>query len=115
MPSTFTWNPSLNFIKKSTPRLSLVQYGTNPLEYRKQTGINLLDITWELSFSNKSIIEAYAIIDFLKARGGCEPFYFTPPGSLTEYLVIATEWDVKYESQISITINTTFIKVNDII
>jgi phage-related protein len=115
MPSTFTWNPSLNFTKKSKPRLSLVQYGTNPLEYRKQIGINLLDMTWELSFSNKPITEAYAIIDFLKARGGCESFYFTPPGSSTQYLVIAPEWDIKYESHISITINTEFIKVNDIV
>jgi phage-related protein len=115
MPSTFTWNPSLNFTKKSSPRVNVIQYDNSPLEYRKRTGINLLNLEWELAFSNKPIAEANEIINFLKARGGCESFYFTPPGSTTTYLVIASEWDIKYESHISITINTKFTKVNDIL
>jgi phage-related protein len=115
MPSTFTWNPSLNFTKTTKPRVPSVFYASGSLEHRDPVGINLLDIEWDLTFQHKPITEAHAIIDFLKARGGCESFYFTPPGSPITYLVIALDWNVKYESHISITIETKFIKVNDIL
>ena len=114
MPEVFTWNPSLNFTKSTKPSLLSSMLGGSNLSIRKSTGINNLEIEWDLQFLNKSIEESNEIIDFFKRHDGRISFYFTPPGELTQYRVIAQDWSVTYGSHISRTINTKFFKVNDI-
>lgn len=114
MPDTFTWNPSLNFVKSTKPSVLSSMLGGSNLSERKKTGINNLEVDWDLQFLNKSIEESNDIIDFLKLHDGRISFYFTPPGESTQYRVIAPEWSVTYGSHISRTIDTKFFKVNDI-
>ena len=46
---------------------------------RTKDGLNTAPRTWSLTFNPVSAAIADAIETFLEARGGAEPFYWTPP------------------------------------
>lgn len=113
MAEIFSWVPSKSFTKESKPTVVTAQFGGG-YSQRIKYGINNQVDSWKLSFINQSLTTSSQIISFLESHEGTDYFLFTPPGEITAYKVIASDWSVEYVSHISRTISTTFIRVYDL-
>lgn len=107
---TFTYIPSTNFSSTTMPRVYLAKFGEG-YSQRTGKGINAINKEWSLSFNNRKLADAKALIEFLEARAGIEPFLWTPVGEVGEIVVVAPDWKEVYTSPISRTITTKFEKV----
>lgn len=58
-------------------------------------GINHIKREISLNWDLLTPAQAADIIDFLRARGGCEPFFYTPSDELTALKWICEEWNDK--------------------
>ena len=117
MPSNFntsiTHTPSIGFSKNTKTNVTRVAFGDG-YEQRVVAGINNMPATWRLTWKDQPISVTTAIENFIKATGGKDYFYWTPPGETTQYKVICSEgWDIEYSSSISRTLTTTFTQVFD--
>ena len=71
--------PDRASVKTVTPRVLRADFGDNYLQATPD-GINPFTETWDLSFENYLETDITTITDFLDARGGYDPFFWTPPG-----------------------------------
>lgn len=106
----FTYVPDKGFNKQTTPRVLTTQFGDG-YAHRIASGINSIDTTWDVQFSSRSLVDAAAIIAFFEAEAGVGFFQWTPPDEATQYKVICPNWSLVYESPISRSISTKFIRV----
>lgn len=112
MSGTFTYVPDRDFSKSTKPRVLLYQFGDGYAQ-RTPDGINNMVGTFNLVFTNRSNIEADAILAFLEANKGSDYFTWTPPGSSTAIKVIAQEWSEVYVTDFAKSVSTQFIQVFD--
>ena len=104
---TFTWIPDYAPQGEETPRVLKSAFGDGYTQ-RTGDGTNTLLPSWDLTFSNRSQAEYTAILAFLRARKGVEPFYFTPPCE-SQMKVICASWKlVPWDGGASFRISATF-------
>lgn len=93
--ATFTYDPSPGAGLSETPRVEAVKFGDG-YEQRAGTGINLVAQIWDLTFANRTLAQADAIVAFFRARSsvtsGLEAFDWTPPFASTAIKVVCREW-----------------------
>ena len=88
--AVFTWTPSKMFTKKVKPRVKVIQFGDGYSQRVPET-INNLEAEWSLTFSNRGLIDAAALISFLETHTGSEAFNWTPTGDSTSVAVYCPE------------------------
>ncbi|MGI0119683.1 phage tail protein [Zooshikella sp. RANM57] len=49
---------------------------------RAADGINNIRDTWSVTWENRDTADIFTLVKFLKARGGFQAFYWTPPGEV---------------------------------
>lgn len=76
--ATFSWIPSTEAAQTVKPRVLQAKFGDG-YSQRVPDGLNTLLRSWQLTFKNRTKIEADAIEAFLDAAGGCTAFDWTPP------------------------------------
>jgi len=104
--------PSLGFKKAVKPSVTVAKFGDG-YSQRTVAGLNNMPAIFQLTYQNQPLDVITAIENFLIARKGTEPFFFTPPGE-SQLKVIATDgWDKEYTSEISRTLTVTFVQVFD--
>ena len=103
----FAWTPSYDIKTKPEPRIRSVQYGDGYTE-RAPAGINAIRRTKTLVFDYRADAEATAIIDFLDARGGWQPFYYADPGSDRIDLYTCNAYDRTHSNGDWHTVSATF-------
>jgi phage-related protein len=81
---------------------------------RAGDGLNPIDTSISLTWSNLSIGDADDIIEFLEEKAGVEAFYFTPRGSATALKWVCEEWTRSEVDPSSDSISATFIRVFDL-
>jgi phage-related protein len=113
MADIFTYVPSRGFSRTSKPTVNTVKFGSG-YSQRVAYGINNLDDSWDLQFTNQPLSAANNILDFLASKGGIEYFLFKPPGEAEFFKVICEDWSTEYTSHISRSINATFKRVYDL-
>lgn len=65
--------------ESSKPRIRSFSFGDG-YEQRIADGINTLGQTFSISFKNRSLTEANAIVDFFESKNAVTPFAYSPPG-----------------------------------
>jgi len=87
----FTWIPDKNFIKKVDPRVLEIGFNTSYTN-RGVDGINFLERSWDLRFSNRSKFEIDNIDSFLSDKNGYISFDWTPLDEKEIITVICPTW-----------------------
>lgn len=83
----------------NTPRLVTAKFGDG-YEQRARKGINSLDSTFNVTFSNRSTEDAYKLCDFFDAVLGVTAFFFTLP---------QTKSGTKYQGQVESSTSKSFV------
>lgn len=102
--------PDRGFSKQTTPRVLVTQFGDG-YTHRMLDGLNSINNTWDVTFTNRNLVDAGSINAFFEAAAGAIPFQWTPPDEGTQYNVVCTEWKLVYETPISRTITAKFTRV----
>ena len=84
--------PDRALSKSSAPRIREVKFGDG-YSQRAQDGINYMNESWSLTFSNRSFTDIFNMESFLDTKGGTTAFTFQAPGE-AEVKVICRNWDV---------------------
>lgn len=120
MPAVFTFVPSLNFRKTNKSRVIECRFGEG-YSQRMGDGLNTINMEWQVTFENKPIAEAQAIVAFFETAGTGQPgssgvdyFLWTPPNDTIQYKVICADYEETYTSHISRTVTATFRRVYDL-
>lgn len=113
MASIFTYVPDRGYTRNTKPKVLVYQFGDG-YSQRIPDGLNSIRYDYSLTFNNRSIPEANAIIQFFEGTFGAEYFLWTPPQETTQIKVIASDWSNTYESAISRTVSVNFTQVFDI-
>lgn len=74
-------------------------------------GINSVVGLYNVSFQNLLRAEAQTLLDFLKARGGYQAFYYTPPGESVARMWVCEEWSRQHTDATIDTITAKFQEV----
>lgn len=88
----WTYVPDKGFSKSSQPRVRETRFGDG-YSQRSQDGINYMNESYDLQFSNRSFTTLSAMKTFLEGKGGVVAFTFAPPGE-AEIKVICKDWNV---------------------
>lgn len=84
--ANFTWIPSHPADVEEAPKVKAARFGDG-YEQRQADGINNNLLVWSLTFANRDLTEAAAIVAFLRARGAVENFDWTDPdGNAGKYV-----------------------------
>lgn len=108
--AVFDYVPDRGFSKQTTPRVLVTQFGDG-YAHRIADGINAINTVWDLTFTNRDLVDSAAIIAFFETAAGATSFLWTPPDETTQYSIVATDWRQVYESFISRTISVKFTRV----
>jgi phage-related protein len=94
--SHFFWKPSYSASLNKNPKVKSIRFGDG-YEQRVQDGINNNLAFLDLTFDNRSEIEAAAILHFLEIRKGQESFVFTPHAPYNKAgLYLCRGWDSSF-------------------
>lgn len=74
----FTWCPSYEPELEEPPQLLVAKFGDG-YSQAAPDGLNHIKRRWTLSWNNEDMATAKAIRDFLRERGGWQPFYWIEP------------------------------------
>jgi len=107
--TVFTVVPDKGFTKQTSPRILTTQFGDG-YAHRIADGINNINITWDLTFNFRDLVEASSIIEFFETHGGSIPFEFTPPDEIVVYKVYCPNWSQTYDAPIARSIQATFVR-----
>lgn len=106
--ATFTIAPDFGASLTAKPRVNEAGYGDGYTQ-RLADGINALGEEWQLTFSARTAAERDAILAFLKARNGTEPFDWTSPSG-TVGRFVCPEWGYSPINAASNTITAKFVQ-----
>ena len=107
--ATFTWTPDYGATESFEARVYEAKYGDGYTQ-RTPNGLNNLDVTLDLSFTLRTLVEVDAIADFLAAQKGATPFEWTPPGGTT-YNYVCKTWKKVRQTNGDSSITATFERV----
>lgn len=110
--ATFTYVPDFGASQTKRPRVNAIRF-SDGYEQRTAYGINTNPQEWNLTFTLRDDTEADAIDAFLTARGGVEPFDWTPPGSMSRKF-ICREWTKTLDRNNLNTVSAKFEQVFDL-
>lgn len=105
----FEYIPSTGFSLESTPKVLSSNFGDN-YSQRVGDGINNIGEEWDLTFTNRKLEDADAIISFFTQKRGTEAFLWTPPGETEQVVVLASSWKKSYSSPATRTISVKFTR-----
>jgi phage-related protein len=90
----FIWESSYGSEIIEEPRLLNIRFGEG-VEYVAADGVNSDLLKYNAVFENRDLLEATAILHFLRQREGVERFSFTPPRPYGRQMYfLASEWSV---------------------
>jgi phage-related protein len=112
--AVFSYIPDRGFGTQTSPRVLNHQFGDG-YSQRTADGINVNNVSWNLTFNNRTIADITAIVSFLEDKAGSTIFQWTPPGDTTQYNVLCADWVQTYDSYISRSLSAKFTKVNQIV
>lgn len=75
-----------------TPQVNVARFGDG-YRQRAAKGLNHIDMTLTVTFSNLYAVDKDAILQFVRARRGVEPFWWQQPDELMRRWV-ATRWQL---------------------
>jgi len=87
---TFGWSPDKGARQKIAPNVKRTKFGDG-YELRVPVGVNTKPKNWSVTFTRPAAT-AEAILDFLSARAGVEPFTWVDPMGKTGTYV-CREWE----------------------
>jgi phage-related protein len=92
--AVFTYTPDKNFGEVTTPRIREVQFGDG---YSQRVGLsqNTFNKVWNLTFNNRKLTDAQAMVAFFETHAGATSFDFTPTDG-TLHKVICKSWNVTW-------------------
>jgi phage-related protein len=93
MPLTFPNHPVHYGSKPKTEMKVLEADFGDGYTQRVADGLNSIKETWTVDWKNIEKVDAFEIVNFLKARKGFEAFYWTPPGELSARLWTCKTFD----------------------
>ena len=107
--------PDKALSRKVTPRVQLAQFGDG-YEQRLSTGINPLQESYDVAFTNRARAEADDIIAFFENKKGSTNFNFTIPdtnsgGNEKIIKVVCDDWSLSYLNAEASSISATFRRV----
>jgi phage-related protein len=115
MPDTF---PSIrhSYAVPSNVQAQILQnkFGDGYSE-RAAQGLNNESQVWQLSWNNRPISDIDTIEAFIKAAGGYQSFYWTPPRGSAPLLFFCQKWSRTYSGPKSDDFSATFEQVFDIV
>lgn len=105
----FSWVPSYGSAVTVKPNVTATRFGDG-YEARTATAINSQPRRWQVEFTNKPLVVADAIEQFLEARGALEAFGWTPShGAAGKW--VCREWTSRPTSPRHRSISATFEEV----
>lgn len=111
MPYTLTYQGEYSSTKTVTPRVNKIAFADG-YQQRAPDGLNSIQPEYAMTFK-EGINDCDAIDDFLKARGGVDAFYWTPPRKSSPVVVICETWSRNYSDAGYDSISATFKEVPD--
>jgi phage-related protein len=93
---TFSFDPIDPIELAHSPKVRSIMFGDG-YEQRTPIGLNHDPEMWSLVFDRKLGDDVDGVYDFLKARGGHEAFYWTPPGEAVAKIYTCKTWKRRYE------------------
>lgn len=113
MPVQFPmpYNPTTSASRASKPRVLRADFGDG-YSQRAADGINAVRDTYTVSWENITRTEANTADAFLRARGGWDAFYWTPPGG-TQKTWTCEDWKVTHTTATLDSLSATFVEVFD--
>lgn len=107
----FIWIPSYNTRTSHAPRSKTVRFGDG-YEQRTQDGINNELLNFDLTFNDRNLLEAEAILNFLWRMKGYMSFAYTTKAPYdTEKLYVCRNYDSSQTFHNNYTISATFEEV----
>jgi phage-related protein len=109
---TFSWIPSYAGLSGThKPKVYSIQFGDSYVQ-DAPAGMNPDLRTWDLSFTERSKMEAFAIETFLRAQGGVTRITWTIPDTAETVLVVCRTWSVPKPDAVGVySITATFEEV----
>lgn len=108
--ATFTIGADFGAQMNRAPTVKKVKFGDG-YEQRIVFGINNNPQVWNLTFKNRSSVETQEIDDFLSDKRATLAFYWTPPTSTTQILVVCDTWSITAVAYNLNTVSATFRQV----
>jgi len=101
--------------RTATPRVQVAKFGDG-YEQRLSTGINPLQESYDVGFTNRSRTEADDIIAFFESKKGATNFSFTIPdtnsgGNERTIKVVCDNWSLSYINAEASSVSATFRRV----
>jgi phage-related protein len=87
----FGFGPDSGVMMEEQPKVLHAQFGDG-WTGRAPDGLNTHPLTTKPTWTNLTVAESDLLINFFRAKGGSESFYWTPPGEVSPRLFIATRW-----------------------
>ena len=88
----FTWNSDRRPSKRVSIKVDEASFGDN-YSQRVTSGINIVNQTWTLNFTNRTTAEVDAIETFLEGKAGAVAFTWVVPLTSTTIKVTCKEWN----------------------
>jgi len=108
------FTPDKTLSRTVTPKMHMAKFGDG-YEQRARKGLNSLDESFDVTFSNRTLTESQQLVEFFAAVLGVTSFTFTIPGKeLTDYVscrVVCETFNRTYDFNNYNTITATFRKV----
>jgi len=106
----FLWTPSYATSSNFAPIVKVVKFGDG-YEQRVSPNINNNLLKLDVRFDVRSTVETRAILHFLHARAGVEPFIFEPPeplNSTKDQFFVCRNWNNTFNFFDNQTLGVTF-------
>lgn len=87
----WTYVPDRALNKSIAPRVREVKFGDG-YSQRALDGINYLNESWDLTFSNRLYTDIFNMESFLETKAGVTSFTWAPPGDV-DMKVICRNWN----------------------
>lgn len=97
---------------ETEPKVRRAEFGDGYIQ-RSPNGINSIRDKFTVMAKNVTPAQALEIIAFMKARKGCESFYWTPTDEVTPRKFICSKWDRDFADHEARTMKLTFEEVFD--
>lgn len=105
---TFTWRPTYSGSAEHKPKVHKAEFGDGYTQ-RTPVGLNNDLRTWRLTFRDRTDAERDAIMAFLRARKGAEPFDWTDTFNYAAKWT-CEEYSATPEDEDKNTISATFVE-----
>ncbi len=110
--SLFDFAPDYEATLDTEPSVRTTRFGDGYAQ-RVAFGINTIQETWSLSFSQRPLDEITDIKEFLEDKAGVDAFQWVPPGETDEKNFICQKWSRAIKRGNLYDMTMSFVRVYD--